>query len=69
MSSIHIISSYITDNGNYILDLAIEGGIDDPAAMDRELKAVTGVVDHGLFINMATKIIIAADSGIEVMTK
>ena len=61
--------SYITDNGNYILDLAIEGGIDDPAAMDRELKAVTGVVDHGLFINMATKIIIAADSGIEVMTK
>ena len=47
--------SYITDNGNYLLDLAISEGIEDPAKMDRDLKAITGVVDHGIFINMATK--------------
>lgn len=47
--------------------------------MDRDLKTVTGVVDHGIFINMATKVcivnshllqvIIAAEAGIQVMTK
>ncbi|KAK8797936.1 ribose 5-phosphate isomerase [Blastocystis sp. subtype 4] len=60
---------YVTDNGNYILDLAVSGGIEDPAKMDRDLKTVTGVVDHGIFINMATKVIIAAEAGIQVMTK
>lgn len=47
---------YITDNGNYILDLTIPGGMEDPFKMDRDLKTVTGVVDHGIFINMATKV-------------
>lgn len=60
---------YITDNGNYILDLAIEGGITDPKQMDRDLKGVTGVVDHGIFIDMATMVIIAEETGIKVMRK
>ena len=60
---------YITDNGNYILDLAIEGGIADPKQMDRDLKGVTGVVDHGIFIDMATMVIIAEETGIKVMRK
>ena len=60
---------YITDNGNYILDLAIEGGIADPKRMDRDLKGVTGVVDHGIFIDMATMVIIAEETGIKVMRK
>lgn len=60
---------YITDNGNYILDLAIEGGIADPKQMDHDLKGVTGVVDHGIFIDMATMVIIAEETGIKVMRK
>lgn len=43
----------ITDNGNYIIDLRFPEGISDPKKMDKELKLITGVVDHGLFIDMA----------------
>ena len=46
----------VTDNGNYIIDLRFPNGIDQPAEMDRAIKQITGVVDHGLFINMATTV-------------
>ncbi|KAK8830770.1 hypothetical protein WA577_003475 [Blastocystis sp. JDR] len=59
----------VTDNGNYIIDLRFPNGIDHPAEMDRAIKQITGVVDHGLFINMATTVIVAAKDGIKVMTK
>ena len=48
--------SLITDNGNYIIDLRFPNGIDNPEQIDREIKNITGVVDHGLFINMATTV-------------
>ena len=48
--------SLITDNGNYIIDLRFPHGIDNPEEVDREIKNITGVVDHGLFINMATTV-------------
>ncbi|KAK8814954.1 ribose-5-phosphate isomerase [Blastocystis sp. ATCC 50177/Nand II] len=59
----------VTDNGNFIIDLRFPNGIDHPAEMDRAIKQITGVVDHGLFINMATTVIVAAKDGIKVMTK
>ena len=59
----------VTDNGNYIIDLRFPNGIDHPEVVDREIKQITGVVDHGLFINMATTVIVAAKDGIKVMTK
>ena len=46
----------MTDNGNYIIDLRFPNGIDHPEEVDREIKQITGVVDHGLFINMATTV-------------
>lgn len=43
---------FLTDGGHYILDcIGLE--LETPAAMAPALKAVTGVVDHGLFIGMA----------------
>jgi ribose 5-phosphate isomerase A len=42
----------ITDNGNFIID-AIFGRIHKPAELDLKLKAITGVVETGLFIKMA----------------
>lgn len=47
-------SPYITDGGHYILDCAWPGNADvDPGSLATALKAMTGVVDHGLFIQMA----------------
>lgn len=57
---------YITDNGNYILDCAF-GAIENPEQLHHQLKAVTGVVETGLFINMKPTVIIAYESG-EVKT-
>jgi ribose 5-phosphate isomerase A len=56
----------ITDNGNYIVDLHFEKPIKDPVTMGNELKNVVGVVEHGLFCNMASAVIIAGSDGISV---
>jgi len=43
---------YITDNGNFILDVDF-GAIDNPSMLESRLKAFPGVVETGLFIGMA----------------
>lgn len=53
---------YITDNGNYILDCAF-GAIENPEQLHHQLKAITGVVETGLFINMKPTVIIAYENG------
>jgi ribose 5-phosphate isomerase A len=58
---------YITDNGNLILDLTFTGGIDDPAALDAELKNTVGVLEHGLFLELADSCIVADLSGPRVL--
>lgn len=54
---------YVTDNGNVILDLEVEGGIIDPGALAMELKQTVGVVEHGLFVGMADTCIVAGQFG------
>jgi len=56
-------SLYITDEGNVILDCAC-GAIPDPAATAAELRSIIGVVEHGLFVNMASLALIAGDDGV-----
>jgi ribose 5-phosphate isomerase A len=58
---------YVTDNGNLILHLAIEGGITDAAALAAAIKSTTGVVEHGLFIGMTDTCIVAGPDGAEVV--
>ena len=55
---------FISDNGNNILDWK-SAPIDDPAAMENHLKAMTGVVDSGIFANVADVVIVAGASGIQ----
>lgn len=43
---------YLTDGGHYIVD-CITGGVQDPRALATRIKLITGVVEHGLFIDMA----------------
>jgi ribose 5-phosphate isomerase A len=57
-----------TDEGNLILDCAF-GPISDPFALARALDARTGIVEHGLFLGMATDLLVAGDGGIEHRTR
>ena len=54
---------YITDNGNLILDLMIGGGIVDAPALATSLKAMVGVIEHGLFIGVTDTVIVAGPDG------
>ena len=55
--------TFVTDNGNWILDVRL-GRIPDPEALAAAMAAIPGVVEHGLFIGMATAAIIAGAGGI-----
>jgi ribose 5-phosphate isomerase A len=60
---------YVTDNSNYIVDLYFKTPIRDALAAGKEISAFEGVVEHGLFLNMATAVIIAGKNGVEVKNK
>ena len=49
---------FVTDEGHHILDCSF-GHIPDPPALARQLEAMPGVVEHGLFIDMASIVLIA----------
>jgi ribose 5-phosphate isomerase A len=57
---------YVTDGGHFILDCAF-GAIDAPEALSERLYAIPGVVDHGLFIGLATAIFIAGAGGVRII--
>jgi ribose 5-phosphate isomerase A len=59
-------SAYITDEGNHILDCAC-GEILTPAETAEQIRHVVGVVEHGLFLHMASLALIAGDSGVQEM--
>ena len=52
-----------TDNGNLIYDAAC-GRIEDPAQLADALKSVTGVVDHGLFLDLADMALVGTPDGV-----
>jgi len=53
---------YITDGGHLILDCRFDD-LSDPAGLAAHMKALVGVVDHGIFIGMATMAIIGSPDG------
>ncbi len=56
-------SPYITDEGNLLFDCS-GMPIDDPAALAAQLDRTVGIVEHGLFLNMASLAIIATKEGL-----
>jgi ribose 5-phosphate isomerase A len=54
---------YLTDEGNYILDCAC-GVIDEPEVLAAEIRGIVGVVEHGLFLGMATLALVAGEDGV-----
>ncbi|RID64488.1 hypothetical protein BRARA_E03422 [Brassica rapa] len=61
--------AYVTDNSNFIIDLYFKEPLKDGFAAGREIGKFEGVVEHGLFLGMATSVIIAGKNGVEVMNK
>lgn len=57
-------SLYVTDNGNPILDCSF-GKIEDPPALARTLSDIPGVVEHGLFIGLASGALIGRGEKVE----
>jgi len=54
---------YITDEGNYILD-CFSTGIAEPESTAAEIRSIVGVVEHGLFLGMATLALVAGEDGV-----
>ncbi len=54
---------YLTDEGNFILDCAC-GEIRDPEKTAAEIRGIIGVVEHGLFLHMATLALVAGKDGV-----
>ena len=52
----------VTDQGFWIIDARFEG-IQNPGKLDSEIHSIPGVLDHGLFIQMASKVLIAEPDG------
>jgi ribose 5-phosphate isomerase A len=59
-------SVYLTDENNYILDCAA-GVIENPEETAAEVRGIVGVVEHGLFLGMASMVLVAGDDGVTEM--
>jgi ribose 5-phosphate isomerase A len=56
----------VTDNGNYLVRCWFQGGIPNPHSLAREMADHSGIVEHGLFLDMADLAIVAGPEGIQV---
>lgn len=55
---------FITENGNIILDCTFPGGISDPIGLNANMHSIVGVVETGLFLEMAERALIGSPEGV-----
>lgn len=65
---------FLTDEGNWTIDCRFTGetgraALGDPAALDRAVRARAGIIETGLFLGLATILVIARESGVEVLRR
>jgi ribose 5-phosphate isomerase A len=60
--------TWVSDNGNYILDCHF-GPMPDPVALQKELLAIPAVVDSGLFLNMTEMAIVGQADGVRLLQR
>jgi ribose 5-phosphate isomerase A len=60
---------YVTDNGNYLIHCTFPGGISDPLSLAQRLIERPGVLEHGLFLGMATDVVVAGKDGVRVLQR
>ncbi len=56
---------FVTDNGNYVLDVEMEG-VSDPPELERDLNEVPGIIENGVFADVADEIYVGYEGGCEV---
>ncbi|WP_042146965.1 ribose-5-phosphate isomerase RpiA [Paucisalibacillus sp. EB02] len=59
---------FVSNNGNYILDCQFTS-INNPEQLHDSIKALVGVVETGLFVNMVDTVIVGDENGIEIISK
>lgn len=60
--------AYVTEEGNWIVDCRF-GTIADPAALAARIDAITGVVEHGLFVGLASMAIVGVGDAVRVIER
>lgn len=60
--------AFVTDGGHFIIDAAL-GRIENPRAVADALRAVPGVMEHGLFIGMASTAVIGGPDGVRIVER
>ena len=59
---------FVSDSGNFILDCKF-GPISDLASLARRLESRAGIIEHGLFLALASDVVVAGPEGIEHLTR
>ena len=55
----------VTDQGNLVLDVRFEGGIADPVSLEKTINNIPGVLENGLFVNLADEVLVGqVDDGV-----
>jgi ribose 5-phosphate isomerase A len=62
-------SPYVTDNSNYIIHCTFPDGIEDPAGLGEAMIRQPGILEHGLFLDMATDVVVAGEDGIRILQR
>jgi ribose 5-phosphate isomerase A len=57
---------YVTDGGHYTADCQF-GSIPDPAALEGEIKSIPGALECGLFVGLASAVVVGRDGGTEII--
>jgi ribose 5-phosphate isomerase A len=61
-------SVYLTDENNFVVDCHC-GEIKDPAKTASDVRALVGVVEHGLFLGMTKLVLVAGENGVTELTR
>ena len=48
----------VTDQGNLVLDVTMDGGISDPAALEKTINNIPGVLENGLFVDLVDEVLV-----------
>ena len=59
----------VTDNGNYIIDCHFPDGIADAENFELAIGTRAGIVESGLFLGMATEVLVSGPAGVERLTR
>lgn len=59
---------FLTDGGHYIADCVLSGGL-SPASLEKTLNDMVGVVEHGLFLGMASQVFVGGAHGLRVLAR